>query len=204
MNGKKVGCSHCGQCADEAIGGPLACIVCEREGRYARERILDDALVLLAGRSAGRVLGSGEIVEVSDMKTLTYTLPWPPSVNHYWRSVLIGGKPRTLLSKEGREFKQAAVGAVLQQRRGPSAPLSGRLAIAVTLFPPDRRRYDLDNRLKAVLDSLTEARVWEDDRHVKIIHLEEGGIVKGGACRVYIAPAPDQVALLDAYGQGGE
>lgn len=199
-----MGCSHCGQCADEAIGGPLACIVCEREGRYARERILDDALVLLAGRSAGRVLGSGETVEVSDMKTLTYTLPWPPSVNHYWRSVLIGGKPRTLLSKEGREFKQAAVGAVLQQRRGPSAPLSGRLAIAVTLFPPDRRRYDLDNRLKAVLDSLTEARVWEDDRHVKIIHLEEGGIVKGGACRVCIAPAPDQVALLDAYGQGGE
>lgn len=199
-----MGCSHCGQCADEAIGGPLACIVCEREGRYARERILDDALVLLAGRSAGRVLGSGETVEVSDMKTLTYTLPWPPSVNHYWRSVLIGGKPRTLLSKEGREFKQAAVGAVLQQRRGPSAPLSERLAIAVTLFPPDRRRYDLDNRLKAVLDSLTEARVWEDDRHVKIIHLEEGGIVKGGACRVYIAPAPDQVALLDAYGQGGE
>lgn len=159
---------------------------------------------LLAGNCAGRVLGSGKTVEVSDMKSLTYTLPWPPSVNHYWRSVLIGGKPRTLLSKEGREFKQAAVGAVLQQRRGPSAPLSGRLAIAVTLFPPDRRRYDLDNRLKAVLDSLTEARVWEDDRHVKIIHLEEGGIVKGGACRVYIAPAPDQVALLDAYGQGGE
>ena len=159
---------------------------------------------LLAGNCAGRVLGSGETVEVSDLKSLTYTLPWPPSVNHYWRRVLIGGKPRTLLSKEGREFKQAAVGAVLQQRRGPSAPLSGRLAIAVTLFPPDRRRYDLDNRLKAVLDSLTEARVWEDDRHVKIIHLEEGGIVRGGACRVRIAPAPDQVALLDAYGQGGE
>lgn len=138
------------------------------------------------------------------MKSLTYTLPWPPSVNHYWRRVLIGGKLRTLLSKEGREFKQTAVRAVLQQRRGPSAPLSGRLAIAVTLFPPDRRRYDLDNRLKAVLDSLTEARVWEDDRHVKIIHLEEGGIVRGGACRVCIAPAPDQVALLDAYGQGGE
>lgn len=48
-------------------------------------------------------------MEVSDMKSLTYTLPWPPSVNHYWRRVLIGGKPRTLLSKEGREFKQTAV-----------------------------------------------------------------------------------------------
>lgn len=62
MNGKKVGCSHCGQCADEAIGGPLACIVCEREGRYARERILAGDLALLAGRSAGGVLGSGEPV----------------------------------------------------------------------------------------------------------------------------------------------
>ena len=56
-------CSHCGQCADEAIGGPLACIVCEREGRYARGRILAGDMGLLAGRSAGRVLGSGETVE---------------------------------------------------------------------------------------------------------------------------------------------
>lgn len=62
LNGKKVGCSHCGQCADEAIGGPLACIVCEREGRYALERGLADDLDLLAGRSAGGVLGSGESV----------------------------------------------------------------------------------------------------------------------------------------------
>ena len=56
-------CSHCGQCADEAIGGPLACIVCEREGRYALERGLADDLDLLAGNCAGRVLGSGKTVE---------------------------------------------------------------------------------------------------------------------------------------------
>lgn len=55
-------CSHCGQCADEAIGGPLACIVCEREGRYARERILAGDMGLLAGNCAGRVLGSGALV----------------------------------------------------------------------------------------------------------------------------------------------
>lgn len=201
MNGKKVGCSHCGQCADEAIGGPLACIVCEREGRYARERILDDALALLAGNCAGRVLGSGETVEVSNLKSLTYTLPWPPSVNHYWRRVLIGGKPRTLLSKEGREYKLQAVDAVRGQRRGPSAPLSGRIAISVTLFPPDKRRYDLDNRIKAVQDSLTAAGVWEDDNQVKVLHLEEGEVVKGGACIVHIAPAPDRIALLSAYGE---
>ena len=57
-------CELCGQCSDEAIGGPLACIVCEREGRYARERILAGDLALLAGNSAGGVLGSGETVGV--------------------------------------------------------------------------------------------------------------------------------------------
>lgn len=201
MNGKKVGCSHCGQCADEAIGGPLACIVCEREGRYARERILAGDLALLAGRSAGGVLGSGETVEVSNLKSLTYTLPWPPSVNHYWRRVLVSGKPRTLLSKEGRDYKIKAVDAVKNQRHGHSVPLSGRIAISVTLFPPDKRRYDLDNRIKAIQDSLTAAGVWEDDNQVKVLHLEEGEVVKGGSCIVHIAPAPDRIALLSAYGE---
>lgn len=135
------------------------------------------------------------------MQALVYRLPWPPSVNHYWRNVVINGRPRTLLSKEGRAYKLAAADAVRQQRRGPSAPLSGRIAISIALFPPDRRSYDLDNRIKAVLDSLTAAGVWQDDRQVKVIHIEEGTIVKGGGCVVRIAPASEQVALLHVYGR---
>lgn len=139
------------------------------------------------------------------MKELTYTLPWPPTVNHYWRSVTIGGQRRTLLSKEGRLYKRSVAATITAQRRAPSAPLAGHMAVAITLFPPDRRRYDLDNRLKAILDSLTDAGVWCDDSQVKLLHVEEGERVKGGACVVRISPAPaSQVPLLDAYGQGGE
>ena len=120
------------------------------------------------------------------MKSLTYTLPWPPSVNHYYAATAL--KPRTLLPKEGREFKQAAVGAVLQQRRGPSAPLSGRLAIAGRL-PADRRAMIGTTWARlAVPDSRPGRQGVEDDRHVKIIHLEEGRIVRGGACCARIAP----------------
>lgn len=135
------------------------------------------------------------------MQALKYRLPWPPSVNHYWRHVVINGRPRTLLSKEGRDYKIKAVDAVKNQRHGHSVPLSGRIAISVTLFPPDKRRYDLDNRIKAIQDSLTAAGVWEDDNQVKVLHLEEGEVVKGGSCIVHIAPAPDRIALLSAYGE---
>ena len=38
----------------------------------------------------------------------TIVLPWPPSVNAYWRTV----QGRTMVSKKGRIYKQAATRAV--------------------------------------------------------------------------------------------
>ena len=86
------------------------------------------------------------------------TLPYPPSVNHYWRRV----GPRTLISREGRAFRKN-VCALLGG--GGKPPRSGRVALAMDAFPPDHRRRDLDNLPKAVLDSLTHAGVYEDDSH---------------------------------------
>ena len=81
-------------------------------------------------------------------------LPFPPSVNHYYRRV----GPRTLLSREGRRYRErvAAVVAELGLR-----PLAGPLEAEVLVFPPDRRRRDLDNLQKAVWDSLQHAGVYE-------------------------------------------
>ena len=41
----------------------------------------------------------------------TVTLPWPPSTNRIWRNVAVSGKPRTLLSQEGRVYRKAAADA---------------------------------------------------------------------------------------------
>lgn len=41
-------------------------------------------------------------------------LPYPPSINHYWRRV----GSRTLISREGRRFRERVV-AILAFRREP-------------------------------------------------------------------------------------
>src|SRR5690554_4374733 len=74
------------------------------------------------------------------------TLPFPPSVNHYYRRV----GPRTLISREGREYR-AEVCELLAPGGGSGIrkpPAGGRIALAMDAFPPDRRRRDLDNLLK--------------------------------------------------------
>lgn len=93
-------------------------------------------------------------------------LPYPPSVNHYWRRV---GR-RTILSEEGRTFKERVAHVVASEHRDKALPLKGDVSLNVILCPPDKRKRDLDNVLKALLDSLEYAGVYEDD--AQVMHLE--------------------------------
>lgn len=98
------------------------------------------------------------------------TLPWPPSVNTYWRTF----RGRMIISAHGREYRAAVAEQVLLQHaaRHYTAPLK----ITIEAWRPDRRKRDLDNLLKAALDSLAHAGVFEDD--AQIVDL-----------RIYWAPA---------------
>lgn len=93
---------------------------------------------------------------------LELRLPWPPSVNRYWRHPTRGALAgRHLISTEGRSYRAGIYQSV--KARGIGACLTGRLAIRIDACPPDRRRRDLDNILKSLLDALVHARVLEDD-----------------------------------------
>lgn len=83
-------------------------------------------------------------------------LPWPPSLNHYYRRV----GTRTLISRAGRQYRALVV---RQLRSRFAKPLSGRLRVTIAAAPPDRRRRDLDNLQKALLDALQHAAVYDDD-----------------------------------------
>lgn len=115
----------------------------------------------------------------------TVTLPWPPSTNRIWRNVAVSGKPRTLLSEEGRVYRKAAADACLVAKlAGKQIP--DRLALRLVVQAPDRRARDLDNTVKAVQDALTHAGVWLDDSQIDRLLVERGPVVKGGMVSVTV------------------
>ena len=91
---------------------------------------------------------------------ITLTLPWPPSVNKYWRTF----QGRMIIRAEGRSYRKAVADQVLIQRGAKH--YAGKLRVNIEAFRPDNRRRDLDNLLKAVLDGCTHAGVWEDDSNI--------------------------------------
>jgi len=111
----------------------------------------------------------------------TFTLPWPPSMNHYWRNVA----GRTLISREGRQYRQK----VVVHRPPFMKPIDGRVKVCITANPPDRRRRDLDNMLKPLLDALTHAQVWWDDSQIDDLHIVRGLPVAGGQITLEVADA---------------
>jgi crossover junction endodeoxyribonuclease RusA len=97
--------------------------------------------------------------DISD-KSITLTLPWPPSVNHYYRKV---GR-RMLISRRGRLYRQAVCAIV---RELGINSFDCELKIVIDAYPPDRRRRDGDNLLKAVFDSLQHGGLYKDDSQIK-------------------------------------
>ena len=67
------------------------------------------------------------------------TLPWPPTVNTYWRTF----NGRVLISAKGREYRKAVADQVLIQRAAKHIDYAMKVTIAA--YRPDRRRRDLDN-----------------------------------------------------------
>lgn len=78
-------------------------------------------------------------------------------MNRYWRH----NRGRFHISTEGKRFRQEtqdAVYAACVPRQ-----LKGRLRITADLYPPDRRRRDIDNVLKALLDAIQHSGLIDDD-----------------------------------------
>lgn len=119
------------------------------------------------------------------MSPVVLSLPYPPSVNHYWGT---RGKIRFVGAK-GKEFR-AEVMRVWYQARAQGFGRA-RLTVEVTLYPPDKRRRDIDNPAKALLDALAHARVFEDDSQIDRLVIMRGPVEKGGVCVVRISEFGD-------------
>lgn len=111
-------------------------------------------------------------------------LPFPPTVNTYWRHV--GSK--TLLSAKARKYRVDLIAAVGLVRRKLAI---GPLSVIIVFHPPDARRRDLDNLPKGLLDALKYAGVYGDDSQIRHIDMMFGPIVKGGRADVTVEPMAD-------------
>lgn len=123
---------------------------------------------------------------------IAIALPYPPSLNTYWRHVLIGRRVRVLISAEGRAYRKAVADAVMLARAAGKMQrhqATTRLSVRIEAQPPDRRARDLDNLPKAVLDAMTAAGVWLDDSQVDELTVVRLDPVRGGQIRVLVGIA---------------
>jgi len=62
------------------------------------------------------------------------TLPYPPSINHYWRNF----RGRMVISREGRAYREDVRALLATAGQGGEPPKDGPIAPAMGAFPPDR------------------------------------------------------------------
>ena len=95
-------------------------------------------------------------------------LPYPPTVNTYYVKTRTG----VFISGKGRKFREAVAQDVLEQL--PDVHITHKCIVEIVLYPPDARKRDIDNCLKALLDSLTKCGLWHDDVLIDQIFLYRG------------------------------
>lgn len=105
-------------------------------------------------------------------------LPWPPSVNRYYRTF----RGRVIISKEGREYRKN-----VKAPERTEAVFFGPVSVEIAAYRPDNRKRDLDNVLKVTLDTLTHLKIWDDDSQIMDLRISWAA-EKGGFLNVKVRP----------------
>lgn len=92
----------------------------------------------------------------------------PPTVNHLYRTSRSGVRYKTA---QGRDW-QNTTAAIMAMAKTNRRPYSGDVALEIVFQTADRRKWDIDNRIKALQDCLAMAGVIEDDRQIQRLHVE--------------------------------
>jgi len=111
---------------------------------------------------------------------MTLNLPYPPSINHYYIRARQG---RIYIGKAGLEYR-GAVGFALDLL--DEKTLTGLISLNIVLHPPDKRKRDIDNVLKALLDALQHGGAFVDDSQIWMLTIVKAEPSKGGSVTVTI------------------
>lgn len=92
--------------------------------------------------------------------TQTFLLPWPPTANSMWKHISRKGSGQHYLSERYKAWKDAAGKELMVQR---AKMVTGPVRILIGLCAPTNHAWDLDNRVKPILDLLVNCMVIEED-----------------------------------------
>jgi crossover junction endodeoxyribonuclease RusA len=114
------------------------------------------------------------------MDLLRFEMPYPPSVNHYYLPTSTG----VILGLKGKKYRRDVILLLSKYKN-----LCGdkRLNITINVFPPDKRKRDIDNILKCTLDTLQHAKVFNDDSQIDMLTVIRRENVLGGSLQVWIS-----------------
>jgi len=109
------------------------------------------------------------------MIELEIELPYPPSVNNYKR---VG---RTVMTKTGKSYQQRVnTNKNLKAIKRIPMPIEDEISLEVYLHPPDKRKRDIDNPCKPLIDSLVKGGLLKDDVQISRLTIERCAIIDGG------------------------
>lgn len=107
-------------------------------------------------------------------------LPWPPSSNTYWRR----NGPRYFITAAGIAYRQQV--AILGREWRDRFAKEQRVSVIVEAYPPDKRRRDVDNIFKCLLDSMQWAKIYVDDSQIDRLFVERKAVEPPGKVIVSI------------------
>jgi crossover junction endodeoxyribonuclease RusA len=151
------------------------------------EQMIADGSAKEAGRASPPVnpchIGaSAPAAPVGGDRPAVFKLPLPPTVNHYYATV----RGRRVLSKDGRDYAKQ-VASILFVGKAKPFSARARLRIGVTIsFSPRSKNSDLDNRIKALADSLQKSGLVPNDRQIDEWNVRRGPLSRYGFVEVTI------------------
>lgn len=127
------------------------------------------------------------------MDKIEFYTKFPPTINSYYTKTRNG----VFIGKVGNAYTADTIENIIACV-GPMT-IDTQVSMTVVLYPPDKRKRDVDNYMKPLLDSITKSGLWTDDSLVDQLLIYRGSIVKGGKVWVRLEESLGLILDSDIY-----